>query len=753
VNEPDPYALLKECKRRKDWWSAREEIERLIAASCGGVDVAHLRQQAALCTYKDPELRRSSALDQAVERLLGDRHVTPEEVDDAETAGLVGAVCKRRWELDGREEHLRDALRWYERGAVLAAHGSPATWDGYQDINAAYVADVLAHVRQDDSSVGLRTRASELRRGVIDRLGPSPDNWWATATLLEARLGLGGMADCAAMLDLVRRFSQADHRGTAEDALAAADGWERESTAVQLARLAAVLSPPVEPSDLAGVIKAVIPEAHDDAVVGFGHRFGVALSGGGFRASLFHLGVLAALAEHDLLRPMEVLSCVSGGSIVGTAYYSAVATLLETKTDVDITRDDLVEATRRCIASVEHTVTTRNLRMEAFLSPVALVRGVRHGRWSRTRRGGMLYERHLYQPLRPDGAFESLSGLKILPKGTQAFRPKVDNWQRAAKVPTLLINATSLGTGRPWRFTASSLGEPVDDGTDTDPIDRLEPIWLDRSGGARSAGRVSVGDAVAASAGVPGLFPPVTLRDLYPDRTVALVDGGVFDNQGISGLLDHDCTEIFVSDASGLMGETRKPKSTLLRVLLRTNAVALNAVRGTTFGGAAATVSGGRVRSAWTIHLLSGLPVHRVHPSDSSTTRGSVPPVDEEQPAVRDQIYRAISELRTDLDRFTAAEAHALMARGYALTQEALAGNVTHWPGSEHPSRGPSWRSRTSSTTQTGRLISCENCALDESSSSSGSREVVDRCGWCDVSARAGRSRVRGGAVSCSVLE
>lgn len=673
MNEADPYALLRECKRRKDWWSAREEIERLIAASPSGVDVVYLRQQAALCTYKDPELRRSSALDDALERLLGQRDVTPGAVDDAETAGLVGAICKRRWELDGREEHLRDALRWYERGAVLAAEEPSETWDGYQDINAAYVADILAHTRQDDSSVGLRTRARELRHGVIDRLDPTTDSWWVTATLLEARLGLGGVADCSAMLDLVRRFSQTAHPDTAGDSLPTADGWERESTAVQLARLATVLSPPVDASDLAGVIKAVIPEAHDDAAGGFGHRFGVALSGGGFRASLFHLGVLAALAEHDLLRPMEVLSCVSGGSIVGTAYYSAVATLLETEADADITSDDLVEVMRRCIASVEHTVTTRNLRMEAFLSPVAFVRGVRHGRWSRTRRGGMLYERHMYQPLRPDGTFESLSGLKILPKGTRSFRPKVDNWQRAARVPTLLVNATSLGTGRPWRFTASSLGEPIDDGTDTDPIDRLEPIWLDRSGGASSAGNVSVGDAVAASAGVPGLFPPVTLRDLYPDRTVALVDGGVFDNQGISGLLDHDCTEIFISDASGLMGETRRPRSALLSVLLRTNAVALNAVRGTTFGGVAATVSGGRVRSAWAIHLLSGLPVHRVQPSDSNTPRGSVPPVDDEQPTVRDQIYRAISELRTDLDRFTVAEAHALMARGYALTQESLA--------------------------------------------------------------------------------
>ena len=50
-------------------------------------------------------------------------------------------------------------------------------------------------------------------------------------------------------------------------------------------------------------------------------KMGLALSGGGFRASIYHIGVLAALAEHDMLRHVEVLSCVSGGSILGAYYY------------------------------------------------------------------------------------------------------------------------------------------------------------------------------------------------------------------------------------------------------------------------------------------------------------------------------------------------------------------------------------------------------------------------------------------------
>ncbi len=46
-------------------------------------------------------------------------------------------------------------------------------------------------------------------------------------------------------------------------------------------------------------------------------RIGLALSGGGFRAAAFHLGVFRKLQEHGLLWKIDLLSCVSGGSIAG----------------------------------------------------------------------------------------------------------------------------------------------------------------------------------------------------------------------------------------------------------------------------------------------------------------------------------------------------------------------------------------------------------------------------------------------------
>ena len=54
-------------------------------------------------------------------------------------------------------------------------------------------------------------------------------------------------------------------------------------------------------------------------------KLGLALSGGGFRASYFHIGVLAQMAEQGLLRHVEVISTVSGGSIIGALYYLHVS--------------------------------------------------------------------------------------------------------------------------------------------------------------------------------------------------------------------------------------------------------------------------------------------------------------------------------------------------------------------------------------------------------------------------------------------
>src|SRR5262249_54793417 len=92
-------------------------------------------------------------------------------------------------------------------------------------------------------------------------------------------------------------------------------------------------------------------------------KVGLALSGGGFRAALFHVGVLAHLAELDALRGVEVILCVSGGSIVGGHYYLEVRKLLQEKNDDDITREDYIAIVQRIerdlLAGVQRNIRWR----------------------------------------------------------------------------------------------------------------------------------------------------------------------------------------------------------------------------------------------------------------------------------------------------------------------------------------------------------------------------------------------------------
>ena len=85
--------------------------------------------------------------------------------------------------------------------------------------------------------------------------------------------------------------------------------------------------------------------------------------------------------------------------------------------------------------------------------------------------------------------------------------------------------------------------------------------------------RVRLGRAVAASACVPALFDPIQMDGLFPKRTVALVDGGVHDNQGTASLTEQECSVIMVSDASGQMGSTLQPSGEALQISMRANNV------------------------------------------------------------------------------------------------------------------------------------------------------------------------------------
>jgi len=121
-------------------------------------------------------------------------------------------------------------------------------------------------------------------------------------------------------------------------------------------------------------------------------KLGLALAGGGFRASLFHIGVLRRMAELDLLRYLEVLSTVSGGSVVGALYILLLKRELENKalleqSDYINIVDDLEQ--RMCSA------IKKNLRMRLLMNPFGILRVMLTG-YSLGRRMSRLYERYVF---------------------------------------------------------------------------------------------------------------------------------------------------------------------------------------------------------------------------------------------------------------------------------------------------------------------------------------------------------------------
>jgi tetratricopeptide (TPR) repeat protein len=271
-----------------------------------------------------------------------------------------------------------------------------------------------------------------------------------------------------------------------------------------------------------------------------------------------------------------------------------------------------------------------------------------------------------------------MNDLFIRPKDApDGFAPKVDNWRRSAKVPMLVLNATTLNTGHNWQFTASWMGEsPSAISSEIDANDLLRRMYYWEA--PREHRRVRLGSAVAASACVPGLFEPLVLPRLYPERTVQLVDGGVHDNQGIGGLIEQDCAVVLVSDASGHLASQNKPPTEMLDVLPRSNGILMARVREAEFRELQARRRGGVLRGFMFVHLKKDVaPVNWL-----DAPRIASPPAKAEMTSygVQRDVQNALANVRTDLDSFCDAEAYALMLSGYRMTAREFERSLPRFP-------------------------------------------------------------------------
>jgi hypothetical protein len=221
------------------------------------------------------------------------------------------------------------------------------------------------------------------------------------------------------------------------------------------------------------------------------------------------------------------------------------------------------------------------------------------------------------------------------------------------------------------------MGEPpasIDD--EIDGNDRLRRLYYGADDTPKEHRQVRLGHAVAASSCVPGIFEPLALGNLYPDRTVRLVDGGVCDNQGVSSLLDQDCNVVLVSDGSGQMESEKDPSNGLLGVPLRSNSILQARVREAQYQDLSARWRASQLRGFMFVHLKEDLdvdPIDWIGCLDPFDASDDARPARRRGPLTRYGIAKDVQELlsgiRTDLDSFNDVEAFALMTSGYRMTE------------------------------------------------------------------------------------
>ncbi|MDH5298488.1 MAG: patatin family protein, partial [Desulfobulbaceae bacterium] len=305
------------------------------------------------------------------------------------------------------------------------------------------------------------------------------------------------------------------------------------------------------------------------------------------------------------------------------------------------------------------------------------------------------YEEYLYRQVE-DGkgnAPRAMPDLLIEPADHQGrqdnrplFRPQFGNWQRRAKVPVLVVNATSLNTGHNWQFSATRMGEPtrrlggyVDKNAYYPPVPYKEAPSDDLQ-------RFRLGHAVASSSCVPGLFEPLAISKLYKESTVQLVDGGVHDNQGSQGLLANDCTVLLCSDASGQMDDNLNPSDSLLGVLSRTSDIQADRIREAEYQDLKSCLEHGAMRGFFFVHLKKDLQPHVLDWKKETVPNLSQPDTPTQYGIAAD-LQQRLAEIRTDLDSFTEVEAYSLMCSGYLMTRQHL-----QWLREEDPKQTGFWK-------------------------------------------------------------
>lgn len=343
------------------------------------------------------------------------------------------------------------------------------------------------------------------------------------------------------------------------------------------------------------------------------------LSGGGFRATLFHLGVLYYLCQSRLLGNLRYVASVSGGSI-------AAAHLLQHFEDYKFGTPSFVARARQVMKFAQRDVRGRILRrrlgrllIEWLVFPVIIA--------------GYLFRIRLPSQRLTDliiTEFETLYGKKAS-LGTASGAPYGD------------MLTCSLTTGEMCLFSKGSFRA----GASKSPIRHTD---------------LSLSLAVACSAAFPPLFPPIRIdaealgatRMQFPHAEY-LSDGGVYENTGIRlplAMISHyeiNAKYIFVSDASRKSDYiVDEPFISPVKRTIRVTDLMMDRISDLEYEVA-------RTKYPNLTFIRTRMSEEITHPM-----------------ALPHQDQRALASLRTDLNSFSEHEMTQLIADGYTHARDAF---------------------------------------------------------------------------------
>ncbi|MGA2254501.1 MAG: patatin-like phospholipase family protein [Thermoguttaceae bacterium] len=346
-------------------------------------------------------------------------------------------------------------------------------------------------------------------------------------------------------------------------------------------------------------------------------RTALSLSGGGYRAALFHLGVCRRLNELGVLANLDAISAVSGGSIFAAHLARC-----------------LVDSKGQCLANYEELVAIpfRAFVQHDIRTVPALTR------------------------LLPCNWFNSGAGAESLAGQYEKYLLGTMTLSQLPPQPNFIFCATDLTFGVAWVFSKQHAG--------------------DYQAGYMSPVNVAVqplARAVAASSCFPPVFRPLPMNLQPPDLTgghakaddrdecvrgLALTDGGVYDNMGLE--------PVWKTHKSLLVSDGGKPfqfaeQHDTPHQLLRMQDIMANQAEA--------------LRKRW---LISGY-LRGDYTGAYLGIRNAVSdyPISSGVGYSKEFATQVIAAIRTDMDRFSDDEIWVLENHGYTLADAAYRSHVS----------------------------------------------------------------------------